>query len=89
MAVCMLTSEFTVHMLKYIVGGHVCCSLIDDSIFIHSFIHGPPRDTIARSLVSRSPNTIETPRNEVFYLIISSADIFKINRNLLSISSLA
>ena len=56
---------------------------------ILSFIHGPPRDTVARSRVFRSPNTLETPGNEVFYLIISSTDIFKTNRNLLSISSLA
>ena len=56
---------------------------------IHSFIHSPPRDTIARSRLFRSPNTLETPRNEAVYLIISSTDIFKTNRNLLSISSLA
>ena len=56
---------------------------------IHSFIHGPPRETIARSRVFRSPNTLETPRNEAVYLIISSTDIFKTNRNLLSMSSLA
>ena len=89
----MLTSELTVHMLKYIVGVHVCCSLIHDSSFfhsfIHSFIHGQLRDTIARSRVFRSPNTLETPRKEAVYLIISSTDIFKTNRNLLNISSLA
>ena len=56
---------------------------------ILSLIHGPPRDTIARSRVFRSPNTLETPRNETVYLIISSTDIFKTNRNLLNISSLA
>ena len=40
---------------------------------IHPFIHGPPRDTIyiAHSRVFRSPNTLETPRNEAVYLIIS------------------
>ena len=57
--------------------------------FVHSFIHGPKRDTIARSRVFRSPNALETPRNETVYLIISSTDIFKTNRNLLNISSLA
>ena len=56
---------------------------------IHSFIHGPLRDTIARSRVYRSPNTLETPGKEAVYLIISSTDIFKTNRNLLNISSLA
>ena len=35
----MLTSELAVHMLKFIVRGHVCCPLIHDSSFIHSFIH--------------------------------------------------
>ena len=64
----------------------------DSSFFhspIHSFIHGPPSDnTIARSRVYRSPNTLETPGKEAVYLIISSTDIFT-NRNLLSISSLA
>ena len=34
----MLTSELAVHMLKCIVRGHVCCPLIHDSSFIHSFI---------------------------------------------------
>ena len=33
----MLTSELTVHMLKRIVRGHVCCPLILDSSFIYSF----------------------------------------------------
>ena len=37
----MLTSELTVHMLKCIVRGHVCCPLIHDSSFIHSFILAP------------------------------------------------
>ena len=67
-----------------------------DSSFFHSFIHSfnsfihvPPRDTIARSRVYRSPNTLETPGNETVDLIISSTDIFKTNRNLLNISSLA
>ena len=46
--------------------------------------HGPLRDTIARTHVFRSPNTLETPRNEAVYLSISSTDIFKTNRNLLS-----
>ena len=46
--------------------------------------HGSPRDTIARSCVFRSPNTLETPRNETVYLIMSSIDIFKTNRNLQS-----
>jgi len=32
-----------------------------------------------------SPNTLETSRNEAVYLIISSTDIFKTNRKLLSI----
>ena len=32
----MLTSELTVHMLKL---GHVCCPVIQDSSFFHSFIH--------------------------------------------------
>ena len=31
----MLTSELTVHMLKCIVRGHVCCSLIHDFISFH------------------------------------------------------
>ena len=31
-------SELTVHMLKCIVRGYVCCPLIHDSLFIHSFI---------------------------------------------------
>ena len=34
----MLTFELIVHMLKYIVGGHVCCPLIHDSSFFHSFM---------------------------------------------------
>ena len=84
-----------------IVKGHGCCPLMHDSSFflsfihslihsfIHSFIHGPTRDTIARSHVFRSSNTLESPRNEAVYLIISSTDIFKTNRNLLNISSLA
>ena len=46
--------------------------------------HGPLRDTIAHTHVFRSPNTLETPRNEAVYLSISSTDIFKTNRNLLS-----
>ena len=33
----MLTSELTVHMLKCIVREHVCCPLIHDSSFIHSY----------------------------------------------------
>ena len=33
----MLTSELTVHMLKRIVRGRVCCLLILDSSFIYSF----------------------------------------------------
>ena len=78
---------------KIIVRGHSCCPLMHDSSFfhslIHSFIHGPTRDTIARSRVYRSPNTLETPGNQAVYLIISSTDIFKTNRNLLNISSLA
>ena len=32
----MLTSELTVHMLKCIVRGHLCCPLIHDYSFIHS-----------------------------------------------------
>ena len=91
--------------VKCVVKGHGCCPLMNDSSFVrsfvrslassfvrsfvHSFIHGPTRDTIARSRVFRSPNTLETPRNETVYLIISSTDIFKTNRNLLNISSLA
>ena len=60
--------------------------------FIHSFIHS--RSTARYSVspavaFSVSPNTLETPRKETVYLIISSTDIFKTNRNLLSISSLA
>ena len=35
-AFCMLASELTVHMLKCIEGGHVCCPLIHDSSLIHS-----------------------------------------------------
>ena len=35
----MLTSELTVHMLKCIVRGHVCCPIIYVSSFILSFIH--------------------------------------------------
>ena len=35
-AFCMLASELTVHMLKCIVRGHVCCSLIHDSSPIQS-----------------------------------------------------
>ena len=27
---CMLTSELTVHMLRYMVGGQVCCPLIHE-----------------------------------------------------------
>ena len=46
--------------------------------------HGPLRDTITHTHVFRSPNTLETPRNEAVYLSISSTDIFKTNRNLLS-----
>ena len=80
----MLTSELSIHMLKYNVGGHDCCPLIHDSSFFHLFIYGPPRDTIARTRFFRSPNTLETPRNEAVYPVISSADIFKTNRNLLS-----
>ena len=38
---------------------------------IYPFIHGPLCDTIAHSRVFRSPNTLETPRNETVYLIIS------------------
>ena len=34
---CMLTSELTVHMLMYVVRGHVCCPLIHYS-FLPSFI---------------------------------------------------
>ena len=33
----MLTSELTVHMLKCIVRGHVCCPVIRDSSFHSSF----------------------------------------------------
>ena len=36
---CMLTSELTVHMLKCIVRGHVCCPLIHDSSFVHLYSH--------------------------------------------------
>ena len=31
---CSLTSELAVHMLKYIVRGHVCCPLIHHSFFL-------------------------------------------------------
>ena len=46
--------------------------------------NGPLRYTIAHTHVFRSPNTLETPRNEAVYLSKSSTDIFKTNRNLLS-----
>ena len=46
--------------------------------------HGPLCDNIARSRFFRSPNTLETPRNEAVSLIISSTDILKTNLNLLS-----
>ena len=46
--------------------------------------HGPLCDKIARSRFFRSPNTLETPRNEAVYLIISSTDILKTNINVLS-----
>ena len=82
-----LYAELITHMLKCIVRGHVCCSLIRDSSFFHSFIHS--RDTIALSRVFSSPNTLETPRNEAVYLILSSTESFKTKRNLLSISSLS
>ena len=80
---CMLTSELITHMLKCIVRGHVCCSLMHDSLFFHSFIHS--RDTIALSRVFSSPNTLETPRNEAVYLILSSTESFKTKRNLLRV----
>ena len=35
----MLASELSVHMLKCIARGHVCCPLIHNSLFIHSFIY--------------------------------------------------
>ena len=41
LCLCMLTSKLTVHLLKYIVRGHVCCPLIHDSSFIHSNICSP------------------------------------------------
>ena len=84
----MLKSELIVHMLKCTVRGHVCCSLIHDSSFFHSFIIHSSLDTIALSRVFSSPNTLETPRNEAVYLILSSTESFKTKRNLLSISSL-
>ena len=67
-----------------------CCPLMYDSSFFHSFIHSWSNARYyRRSRVFRSPNTLKTPKNETVYLIISSTDIFKTNRNLLKISSLA
>ena len=59
-------------------------TVVLSSTTLHSFIYGPPRDTIARTRFFRSPNTLEKPWNEAVFLIISSTDIFKTNRNLLS-----
>ena len=41
---CMLTSELTVHVLKCIVRGHVCCSLIHDSLSLFMLRRGSGRN---------------------------------------------
>ena len=60
----MLTSELTVHMLKCIVRGHVCCPVILDSSF-HSSFHLKSQQRLnektKQCIANTMKNTIELP----------------------------
>ena len=61
----MLMSKLTVHMLKCIVRGHICCPLIHDSSFIHSFNYinlTKPTSHNNLTKLTRKPNYYHRPK---------------------------